>query len=331
MHRSNNHLLKVRKLKKWFPIEEGFISTLFRKGDPVYVKAIDGVGFEIKRGEILGLAGESGCGKTTTGMTILRLYDPTAGEILFDGIDIAQLAQKELKNLRRNMQIIFQDPYQSLNPRFMIVDTIKEPLDIHKIGNEEERMARVLHALERAELTPPEDFLYVYPHQLSGGQRQRVVIAKALVLNPKFIVADEPVSMLDVSIRASILNLLKKIADEESLGMLYISHDLSTIRHICSRTAIMYLGKIVETGPTESIISNPIHPYVKALLSSVPVPDPSYHRERANISGEVINSYHSPGGCRFAPRCPDVSDACRQTEPQLVEIESDHEAACHLV
>ena len=326
----DNHLMQVRNLKKWFPVGEGLFTSLFRKGEPKYVKAVDDVSFEIKPGEILGLAGESGCGKTTTGMTILRLYEPSSGEILFNGKDIAQSEHKELKGARRKMQMIFQDPYQSLNPRFMILDTIKEPLDIHKIGDEDEKIEKVLHALERSELTPAEDFLYVYPHQLSGGQRQRVVIAKALVLDPTFIVADEPVSMLDVSIRASILNLLSAISADENLGMLYISHDLSTIRHICTRTAIMYLGRIVEIGPTEDIINNPLHPYVHALLSAVPVPDPTYKRKRVEIQGEVSTPVDLPQGCSFEPRCPRASEICRKTEPKLRKADNTHEISCHM-
>jgi oligopeptide/dipeptide ABC transporter ATP-binding protein len=226
--------------------------------------------------------------------------------------------------------MIFQDPYQSLNPRFTILDTVREPLDIHRIGNEDERIYKVLHALERAELIPAEDFLDLYPHQLSGGQRQRVVIAKALVLNPEFIVADEPVSMLDVSIRASILNLLRDIADNENLGMLYISHDLSTIRHICARTAIMYLGKVVEIGPTEDIINNAVHPYVHALLSAVPVPDPSRHKKKVEILSEVSTPINLPSGCRFEPRCPRHMEICKTVEPMLRILENGHEAACHL-
>jgi peptide/nickel transport system ATP-binding protein len=326
----NDTLIEIRNLVKWFPMSRGLFSSLFGKGEHKYIKAVDGISFEIKKGEILGLAGESGCGKSTTGMTLLRLHEASSGEILFNGADITRLTQKELKGFRLRMQMVFQDPYQSLNPRFTILDTIKEPLDIHRIGNEDERIYKVLHALERAELIPAEDFLDLYPHQLSGGQRQRVVIAKALVLNPEFIVADEPVSMLDVSIRASILNLLRDIADNENLGMLYISHDLSTIRHISKRTAIMYLGKIVEIGPTEEIINNAIHPYAHALLSAVPVPDPGCHKRKVEILGESSTLIPLPKGCRFEPRCPRRLEICKTAEPVLRNLENGHEAACHL-
>ncbi len=327
----NDDLIRVQELKKWFPMEEGLFSALFRKGQPSYLKAVDGVSFEINQGEILGLAGESGCGKTTTGMTILRLYEPSSGKIVFRGRDIAGLNTRELKDFRREMQIIFQDPYQSLNPRFTVLDTIREPLDIHRIGTDDERMDRVLLSLERAGLPPSRDFLEVYPHQLSGGQRQRVVIAKAVVIEPKFIVADEPVSMLDVSIRAGILNLLRKFANEMGMAILYISHDLSTIRYICNRTAIMYLGRIVEIGPTEEIINRPSHPYVHALLSAVPVPDPFYKRKRVEISGEVLVPIDLPLGCRFRPRCSNALSMCLRDEPAMKDLGNGHQVACHLV
>jgi peptide/nickel transport system ATP-binding protein len=325
----DDQLLQIRNIKKWFPIGESLFSGLVGRNKPRYIRAVDGVSLEIGRGEILGLAGESGCGKTTTGMTILRLYDPTSGEIVFNGRDIAGLTYKELKEFRRDMQMVFQDPYQSLNPRFTVLDTVKEPIDIHKIGSENERTDKVLEALEKSGLTPPEDFLEVYPHQMSGGQRQRVVIAKAIVLGPKFIVADEPVSMLDVSIRASILNLLRRLADEMGLGILYVSHDLSTIRYICNRTAIMYLGKIVEIGPTQEVIKRPLHPYVRALLAAVPVPDPFHKRRRVEIPGEVLTPIDLPEGCRFRPRCSQASEICQRLEPELKDVGDSHKVACH--
>jgi peptide/nickel transport system ATP-binding protein len=327
----NDDLIRVQDLKKWFPMEEGLFAALFRRGQPNYLKAVDGVSFDIKQGEILGLAGESGCGKTTTGMVILRLYEPSSGKILFRDQDIVRFTPRAMKDFRREMQIIFQDPYQSLNPRFTVFDTVREPLDIHRIGTDDERIDRVLLSLERAGLPPSRDFLEVYPHQLSGGQRQRVVIAKAVVLEPKFIVADEPVSMLDVSIRAGILNLLRKFANEMGMSILYISHDLSTIRYICNRTAIMYLGRIVEIGPTEEIINRPLHPYVRALLAAVPVPDPSYRRKRVEITGEVSAPIDLSLGCRFRPRCSEGLSRCLRDEPAMKDMGNGHYVACHLV
>lgn len=322
-------LLEVENLKVWFPIEEGFIASLLQKGEPKYVKAVDGLSLSVARGQIVGLAGESGCGKSTCGMVVVRLHEPSAGSIRFEGKDLAHLRSKGLKAYRRKIQIIFQDPYQSLNPRFTIYDTVKEPLDIHGLGTEEEKFKKVLLALERAELTPPETYLGIYPHQLSGGQRQRVVIARAIVTEPHFLVADEPTSMLDVSIRASILNLLKSFASEMDMGILYISHDLSTLRYICSHTAVMYLGRIVEIGPTEELIEKPAHPYVKALLSAVPVVDPSSRRERMDIRGEVLPPIDLPPGCRFRNRCPFAEDICAGPEPELADLGNQHWAACH--
>lgn len=328
----DNHgekFLEVENLKVWFPIEGGFIASLFQKGEPKHLKAVDGLNLSVRRGEIVGLAGESGCGKSTCGMAVVRLYEPSAGSIRFEGKDLAHLRPRELKAYRRRIQIIFQDPYQSLNPRFTVYDTVKEPLDIHGLGTEEEKFEKVLLALNRAELTPPENFLEVYPHQLSGGQRQRVVIARAIVTEPHFLVADEPTSMLDVSIRASILNLLKSFADEMDMGILYISHDLSTLRYICSRTAVMYLGRIVESGPTEELIENPAHPYVRALLSAVPVVDPGSRKERLNISGEVLAPIDFPPGCRFRNRCPFAEDICAEAEPELTDLGNNHWTVCH--
>lgn len=322
-------LLEVENLRVWFPIEGGFIASLLQRGGPKYVKAVDGLSFSVRRGEVVGLAGESGCGKSTCGMAVTRLYEPSSGSIRFEGSDLTHLRTREMKEYRRRIQIIFQDPYQSLNPRFTVYDTVKEPLDIHRLGTEEEKFAKVLRTLERAELTPPENFLEAYPHQLSGGQRQRVVIARAIVTDPHFLVADEPTSMLDVSIRASILNLLKSFASEMNMGILYISHDLSTLRYICSRTAVMYLGRIAESGLTEDLIESPAHPYVQALLSAVPVIDPASRKERVSIRGEVLAPIDLPPGCRFRNRCPSAEDVCSGPEPELVHLGNGHWAACH--
>ena len=320
-------LIKVVNLKKWFPVRKG-IKFL---GKREYVKAVDGVTFHINEGEVFGLAGESGCGKTTTGRTVLRLVEPTAGEVFFDGQNIFKIEEEELRKLRKKMQIIFQDPYESLSPRMTIFDIISEPIRVHKlVQSYEEQVELVSKTLERVELVPPEEFLHRYPHELSGGQRQRAAIARALVLNPKFIVADEPVSMLDVSIRAGILKLMLGLRDEMGLSYLFITHDLATTRHVCDRLAIMYLGKIVEMGDVEDLVREPIHPYTEALLAAVPVPDPTAERIKVIISGEVPSSINPPPGCRFHPRCPYAKEICRKKEPGLVNVEVGRQVACHL-
>ncbi len=320
-------LVKVIDLKKWFPVRKG-IGFL---GKREYVRAVDGVTFHINEGEVFGLAGESGCGKTTTGRTILRLVEPTNGEVYFDGQNIFEKEEEELRKLRKKMQIIFQDPYESLSPRMTIFDIISEPIRVHKlVQSYEEQIELVSRSLERVELVPPEEFLHRYPHELSGGQRQRVAIARTLVLNPKFIVADEPVSMLDVSIRAGILKLMLKLRDEMGISYLFITHDLATARHVCDRLAIMYLGKIVEMGSVEDLVKKPIHPYTEALLAAVPVPDPTAERIKVIISGEVPSSVNPPSGCRFHPRCPYAKDICREKEPELTEIGDGRSVACHL-
>lgn len=296
----------------------------------ITVKAVDGVSFEIDRGEILGVAGESGCGKSTVGMTLIKLYDPTSGEISFEGENITHIRGKSLKEFRRKAQIIFQNPYESLNPRFTIFDNVVEPLNIHEIGTREERIQFIKKAFEYSELKPMEDFIDKFPHELSGGQRQRVSIARAMILNPKFIVADEPVSMLDVSIQAGILNLLKSLSRTKDLSMLYISHDLSSMRYISDRIAIMYLGKIVEIGTTKDILDRPCHPYTQALISAVPIPDPMVRRQRIDLPGDIPDPIDLPKGCRFRPRCKKVMDCCLDSEPNLKETGIQHSVSCYL-
>lgn len=324
---SEDTLVTVRNLKKWFPVRTGLLEDLLSK-DKKYVKAVDGVSFQIKRREIYGLAGESGCGKTTTGRVILRLLEPTSGEVYLGKQEVFSLSKRELNEFRKRAQIIFQDPYESLDPRMNVFDFVAEPLIVHNIGDEEELVA---NALKTVELMPPEEFYYRFPHELSGGQRQRVAVARAMILNPEFIVADEPVSMLDVSIRSSILKLMFKLRDELGISYLYITHDLATARQVCDRTAIMYLGKFVEEATMEELLRNPTHPYTQALITAVPVPDPTARKSKVVISGEVPSPVDLPPGCRFRTRCPHAIEICGREEPDLVEVGKDHLVACHLV
>jgi len=326
-----SEVIKVVDLKKWFPVRLGFLTSIFSRKQ-LFVKAVDGVTFSITRKKIFGLVGESGSGKTTTGRVILRLTEPTAGKIYFDKKDITSLSDKEMKPLRRKMQMIFQDPYESLNPRMLIGDIVSEPLRIQGIcKSEAEVEERVMKTLESVELSPPEEFYYRYPHELSGGQRQRVAIARAFVLEPEFVVADEPVSMLDVSIRAEILKLMFNLTLEANAAFLYITHDLSLARHMCDDIAVMYLGKIMELGPTDKVVNEPLHPYTKALIKAVPVPDPTARRSEVVIKGEIPSPMNPPSGCRFHTRCPKfIGDICRKKEPPLIQIEKDRYVACHL-
>jgi len=324
-------LVKVEGLKKLYPIQRG----LFRAATD-FIHAVDDIDFEIAPGESLGLVGESGCGKTTTGRMLARLTGATEGQILLqdDGsmIDVAHIDREGMKRFRRRVQMIFQDPYESMNPRRTIFDTISEPLQVQGIGTVTEREERVAELLELVGLIPAATFMFRFPHELSGGQRQRVAIARALVIDPSFVVADEPTSMLDVSIRISIMELMLKLASDFDVSYLYITHDLAVARYMCDRIAVMYLGKIVEMGSTEELLSNPQHPYTRALLSAVPVPDPSYVRPPVEIEGGITKAINPPPECRFIDRCPWVQDVCRSSDhPPLEDKGAGHMVACYVV
>jgi oligopeptide/dipeptide ABC transporter ATP-binding protein len=323
-------ILEVKGLRVLFPVPRGIVGTLMLRPRR-FVHAVDGVSFHLRRGEILGLAGESGSGKTTTAMAVLGLIPPTEGQVVLEGQGITLLAQgTERLALRRRMQVIFQDPYESLNPRQTVFATVAEPLEVHRLSrNREEKVKRVAEALAAAGLRPPEAFFPRYPQELSGGQRQRVAIAAALVLGPSILIADEPVSMLDVSVRAEILSLLLGLRDRHGITILYITHDLSTAAYFTDRIAIMYLGRIVEIGPTDEVLRVPRHPYTRALLSVIPVPNPRRRRRRLILKGETPNPIDLPSGCRFHPRCPEALPRCLLTEPSLEEIGPDHLIACH--
>ncbi len=325
--------VKVDNLQKLFPISRG----LFRKSTD-FVHAVDGITFDIKAGESLGLVGESGCGKTTTGRLLVKLEDATGGKALVHNadrdemIDVMDVASREdRKEFRKQVQMIFQDPYESMNPRRTIYDIVAEPLKVHDLGSTEEKEQRVVDLLRLVGLSPPEPFLFRYPHELSGGQRQRVAIARALVMEPSFVVADEPTSMLDVSIRISIMRLMLELAERLGVTYLYITHDLAVARYMCDKIAVMYLGKIVETAPTEDLLSNPMHPYTRALLSAVPVPDPSYKRPVVEIEGGVARAINPPDQCRFIERCPFAVEECKTAHPDLSDRGNGHLVACYLV
>lgn len=316
-----HNLIEVHDLVKYFPIRGGLLQRVV-----AWVQAVDKVSFNIREGETLGLVGESGCGKTTVGRTMLRLIEPTGGSVTFDGQDVFKLQGRDLKNMRRNMQIIFQDPYASLDPRVPIGESVIEGLKIHGIGSPRERFEVGIEMLRKVGL---EDYhAHRYPHEFSGGQRQRIGIARALALRPKFIIADEPVSALDVSIQSQVLNILKDLQQEFNLTYLFIAHNLSVVEHISDRVAVMYLGKVVEMTRREELFRNPLHPYTQALMSAIPIPDPTIKRERIILQGDVPSPVNPPKGCRFHPRCPIAIDYCKVAEPHFKEVSPDHFAAC---
>ena len=319
--RAQGPLLETRQLTKYFYSSGGLL-----KGRKRAVRAVDGIDLAIREGETFGLVGESGCGKSTLGRTILRLIEPTGGSVLYRGQPIEALGREELRLLKRKMQIVFQDPYACLNPRMTVLDLVKAPLDVFGIGTGEERGAKVVDMLEYVGLGG--QHLNRYPHEFSGGQRQRIGIARALVLEPEFIMCDEPVSALDVSVRAQVLNLMRRIQAERGLTYLFISHDLSVVRHISDRIGVMYLGRLVEVTSKDELYRRPLHPYTKALLSAIPIPDPEVKRERVLLKGDVSSAYDPPTGCRFAARCPYATDRCRSETPALRELAPGHQAAC---
>jgi len=320
-------MLTATDLKKYFPVERGFLDKMLTSHKR-FVHAVDGISFSMSRGDILGLVGESGSGKSTTAKLCLKLVEPTSGQIAFEGTDLTALHGEELRRFRRNIQLIFQDPTASLSPRIRVGDAIRHALSFQGVGTPAQQVQRTREMLERVGLTPWSNFYDRYPHQLSGGQRQRVVIARALVLNPKFVIADEPIAMVDVSVRAQILELMLELKKEFDLTYLFITHDLAMANYVCRSIAIMYLGKILEMGPKEEVFGNPLHPYTLALLSSIPVPDPKAKLERMIPKGEIPSPIKPPEGCRFHPRCPYAQEICSEHEPQLEEIRTGHRAAC---
>ncbi len=325
MAATEEKLLEIKNLKKYFPVKEG----VFRK-TVAHVKAVDDISFFIKRGETLGLVGESGCGKSTAGRTILRLLEATEGEIWFEGKNLLALDKKELREMRKEMQIIFQDPYASLNPRMTVADIVGEPMDIHNLAsNKKERNNKVADILDTVGLGP--EYMKRYPHEFSGGQRQRIGVARALAVDPSLIIADEPVSALDVSIQAQVINLLQDLQTDFDLTYLFIAHDLSVVKHISDRVAVMYLGKIVELADKKELFDDPKHPYTQSLLSAIPVADPTYEKERIILEGDVPSPVDPPSGCRFHPRCPYAMDVCSEIEPEFKEYGEGHFAACHLL
>ncbi len=324
---TTTEILRVEQLKKYFPVEKSFLERMLTR-TRTFVRAVDGISFSVNRGEVFTLAGESGCGKTTTGKIIVRLIPPTSGKIFFQKTETTAVNHEKLRLLKRKMQIIFQDPYASLNPRMKIGDAVGHPLEIHGIAKDEEKRKKVLEILERVGLTPSEQFERLYPHQLSGGQRQRAAMARSLILEPEFIVADEPVSMIDVSLRMTIIDLMLDLRKELGLTYLFITHDLAIAKYISDRIAIMYLGKIVEMGDKNEIFTHPLHPYTQALLLAIPVPNPERKRRIIELRGEVPSAINIPTGCRFRTRCPCPEERCAKKEPELITVSPNHLVAC---
>ncbi len=326
---SEMKLLEIKDVKKYFPVQKGFVEQLVTR-NKTFVKAVDGVSFDIMKGEVLGLAGESGSGKTTMGRLCVRLIAPTEGEILFDGQDLAKMRGLEMRRMRQRIQFTFQDPSSSLNPRTSIGDAIAHALKFQEIGTPEERKERAENVLERVGLSPASSFYDRKPHQLSGGQKQRVVFGRAIILNPEFVVTDEPVAMVDVSIKAQLLELMLDLKKELNLTYLFISHDLATARYVCDRIAIMYLGKLIEIGDKNQIYEEPLHPYTEGLISAIPVPDPSVRKAEKVPRGEIPSPINPPPGCRFHPRCPKAFDRCPLEEPELTSAGDGRYVSCHL-
>jgi peptide/nickel transport system ATP-binding protein len=324
---NESEIVRVEHLKKYFPVEKGFLERLLTRTRK-FVKAVDDVSFSVLKGEVFTLAGESGCGKSTTAKLIVRLMPPTSGKIYFNQTNITRLQREQLRIIRRKLQIIFQDPYASLNPRMRIGRAVGHPLEIHGLAKGAEEKQRVNEILQRVGLTPPEQFTNLYPYQISGGQRQRVAMARSLMLDPEFIVADEPVSMIDVSLRTTIIDLMLDLRRDLDLTYLFITHDLAIAKYISDRIAIMYLGKIVEMGEKHEVFSNPLHPYTQALMSAIPVPNPERKRTMIELKGEVPSAIDIPRGCRFNPRCPYAEDRCK-VEPELTAVKPGHLVACY--
>lgn len=316
-----NKILEVKGLKKYFPIKNALGKT------ENYVQAVNNVSFDLISGETYGLVGESGCGKSTLGRTVIRLTEPTEGEVRYNGQNIFQLSKSQMRKVRQEIQMVFQDPYSSLNPRMRIGDILEEPMIIHRLGNKDERTNRVFEILEKVGLRPEHG--YRFPHEFSGGQRQRIGIARALVVNPKIVICDEPVSALDVSIQAQVINLLKDLQKQLNLTYLFVAHDISVVRHISDRIGVMYLGKLVEEAPTDRLFASPMHPYTKALLSAVPIPNPEIKQQKFHLKGEIPSPIDPPSGCFFHTRCPFATDKCKTEVPNMREFAPGHKAACH--